>query len=175
MQNDLLTNPRADFWAITTYFNLTNGMRRRNNYHCFRRNISLPLLTVEWHPESSFQLAAGDADVLLQVGGGDLMWQKERLLSLALAALPAHVKYVAWLDCDVVFEKPDWAPEAKALLDRKCAIQLFSEAGFLDAGCRRGCWKPQCRSSRACHAPVLFGCLRSCEGRGREHGPRSPL
>jgi hypothetical protein len=52
---------------------------------------------------------------------------------VVIAALPAHVKYVAWLDCDVVFEKPDWVPAAKALLDRNCAIQLFSEAGFPDA------------------------------------------
>jgi hypothetical protein len=128
-----MTNPRNDFWAITTYFNLANGSRRRNNYHCFRRHISVPLLTVEWHPDRNFQLADGDADVLLQIGGGDLMWQKERLLNLAVAALPEHVKYVAWIDCDVLFDNSDWADGAKEMLAGSSVIQLFGEVGFPDA------------------------------------------
>ena len=133
MQAALMRNPRNDFWALTTYFNLTNGLRRRNNYHCFRRHLSVPLLTVEWHPDRNFQLADGDADILLQVGGGDLMWQKERLLNLAVAALPSHVKYVAWIDCDVLFDNPDWADEAKEMLAGSSVIQLFGEVGFPDA------------------------------------------
>lgn len=132
LAHDPVTDPRHDFWAITTYFNLTNGARRWQNYRCFRQQLSIPLLTVEWNPESQFQLSDGDADVLLQIGGGDLMWQKERLLSMAIAALPEHVKYVAWIDCDVLFADPNWADEAKALLAEKSVIQLFSEVGFPD-------------------------------------------
>jgi hypothetical protein len=128
-----MKNPASDFWAITAYFNLTNGQRRRRNYNCFRQQLSVPLLTVEWSPDGDFHLQAGDADVLVQVGGGDLMWQKERLLTLAAAALPEHVKYIAWIDCDVLFEDPDWAFKAKELLARKSVIQLFSEAAFADA------------------------------------------
>jgi hypothetical protein len=133
MQIDLLMNPRNDFWVITTYFNLTNGSRRRANYHCFRRQISVPLLTVEWSPDRDFQLTEGDADVLLQVGGGDLMWQKERLLTMAVAALPDHVKYVAWIDCDVLFENVNWADEAAEALSGNRVVQLFREIGFPDA------------------------------------------
>jgi hypothetical protein len=129
---DLAADPRQDFWAITTYFNLTDSVRRRQNYHGFRRQLSVPLLTVEWNPDGQFQLGEGDADSLLQIAGGDLMWQKERLLSMAVAALPDHVKYVAWIDCDVLFADPDWADEAKELLADKSVIQLFSEVGFPD-------------------------------------------
>ncbi len=129
MRHGLVANPRQDFWAITTYFNLTNGVQRRHNYHCFRRQMSVPLLTVEWNPDGHFQLTEGDADIMLQIGGGDLMWQKERLLNLAIRALPEHVKYVAWIDCDVLFADPDWADESKALLADKSVIQLFGEAG----------------------------------------------
>ena len=132
MQAALMKNPRNDFWAITTYFNLTNGSRRRNNYHCFRRHLSVPLLTVEWHPDRNFQLADGDADILLQIGGGDLMWQKERLLTMAVAALPDHVKYVAWIDCDVLFENPNWTGEATEALSDNRVVQLFKEIAFPD-------------------------------------------
>jgi hypothetical protein len=128
-----MSDPGNDFWAITAYFNLTNGQRRRKNYSCFRRNLSVPLLTVEWHPDGNFQLDASDADKLVQIAGGDLMWQKERLLAIAAAALPAHVKYVAWIDCDVLFEDADWSSKATDLLARKSVIQLFSEAAYPDA------------------------------------------
>ena len=127
-----MTSPRQDFWAITTYFNLTKGSKRLENYHCFRRHLTAPLLTVEWHPDRHFQLKGCDADVLLQVGGGDLMWQKERLLTIAIAALPDYVKYVAWIDCDVLFDNPDWKEEARGLLDSNSVIQLFSEVAFPD-------------------------------------------
>jgi hypothetical protein len=127
-----MTDPRQDLWAITTYFNLTNGRRRRRNYHCFRRNLSVPLLTVEWHPHGLFQLQEGDAEILLQVGGGDLMWQKERLLAMAVRSLPDHVKYVAWIDCDVLFTNPNWADEATELLSHNAVVQPFSEIRFPD-------------------------------------------
>lgn len=127
-----MTSPRQDFWVVTTYFNLTNGSKRLANYHCFKRHLSVPLLTLEWHPDRRFQLKNDDADILLQVSGGDLMWQKERLLTMAIAALPDHVKYIAWIDCDVLFGDPDWQDEARALLDRNPVIQLFGEVAFPD-------------------------------------------
>src|SRR5262249_7627422 len=92
----------------------------------------LPLLTVEWHPERRFQLTASDADCVLQIGGGDLLWQKERLLNFAAAALPASCAHIAWLDCDVVFATPDWQREARRLLKESRVIQLFSEVVRLD-------------------------------------------
>jgi hypothetical protein len=127
-----MTTSSQDFWAITTYYNLTNGSKRLENYHCFRRHFPLPLLTVEWHPDRDFQLEDADADILLQVGGGDLMWQKERLLTMAVAALPDHVKYIAWVDCDVLFGNAHWEDEARELLDGRPVIQLFSEVAFPD-------------------------------------------
>ena len=145
-----MTRPGQDFWAITSYYNLTGSSRRLRNFHCFRRRLSVPLLTVEWHPEGRFELTESEGDVL-RVSGGDLMWQKERLLSLAVAALPDTVKYVAWLDCDVLFENRDWAGQARTLLARNPVIQLFdeiraSQRDRVDAPDR--CREAQPRSSR---------------------------
>ena len=125
-----MTRREADFWAITTYFNLTNGRNRLRNYHCFKRHLPLPLLTVEWHPHSRFQLKSDEAGILLQLGGGDLMWQKERLLSAAVAALPDHVKYVAWIDCDILFEDSNWVDQARGLLERNSVVQLFNTIAY---------------------------------------------
>lgn len=127
-----MTGSPQDFWVITTYFNLTNGAKRLENYRCFRRHLAAPLLTVEWNPGNRFQLRDDDADIVLRVGSGDLMWQKERLLTMAIAALPDHVDYIAWIDCDVLFDNPDWQDEARALLHDKPVVQLFSEVAFPD-------------------------------------------
>jgi hypothetical protein len=128
-----MISPKQDFWAITTYFNLANASTRFSNYQCFRRRLNIPLLTVEWHPAGTFQLKNGDADLLVQISGGDLMWQKERLLTVAIASLPDQVKYVAWVDCDILFENRDWMHEARKLLESKSVIQLFGDVAFPNA------------------------------------------
>ena len=80
-------------------------------YREFRRRLAVPLLTVELSFGGEFHLQPEEADILIRRRGGSVLWQKERLLNLALRALPAHVEAVAWLDCDVVFLREDW-PEA---------------------------------------------------------------
>jgi len=128
-----MTRLGQDFWAITSYYNLTESTTRLRNHRCFKRRLSVPLLTVEWHPDSRFQLKDDDADIVLRIGGGDLMWQKERLLSLAVTALPDTVKYVAWLDCDILFGNRDWADEARELLKNNSVVQLFSDVAYAGA------------------------------------------
>jgi len=56
------------------------------------------------------------------------MWQKERLLNIAISHLPSQCKKVAWLDCDVLFENHDWAKETSLMLNYYKVIQPFKEA-----------------------------------------------
>jgi len=120
-------------WAITSYFNPGRFRRRYANYQAFRRAMPLPLLTVEWSPEARFELADADADRLIQISGGDLMWQKERLLNLAVTELPPDCDHVAWLDCDVLFPDDRWVADMLAALQRAAVIQLFSRVVHLPA------------------------------------------
>src|SRR5437660_265447 len=98
----------APLWAITAYFNPQHYQRRLHNFHVFRRNLKIPLLAVELGYDGGFDLRTGDVDILLQRPGQDVLWQKERLLNLALAALPATVGKVVCLDCDILLERDDW-------------------------------------------------------------------
>lgn len=118
-------------WAVTSYYNPSSSRRRRVNYRVFRERLGVPLLTVEWSPEGRFELGDGDADLLVQVRGGDLMWQKERLLNLGVGRLPPECEFVAWLDCDVVFEREDWPREAAARLGDAAIVQLYDDAIYL--------------------------------------------
>ncbi len=114
-------------WAITSYFNPVGYKSRLANYRTFRKFLTAPLVAVELSFTGSFELQPGDADILVQLVGGDVLWQKERLLNVALHHLPPECDAVAWVDCDVVFAVDDWHERARAALEHFPLVQLFSE------------------------------------------------
>jgi hypothetical protein len=122
----------SDFWAITTYFNPVGYSRRRANYRVFReRFVDLPLITIELSYGPTFDLGDGDSDLLIQLRGDDVLWQKERLLNVALRALPDGCRKVAWVDCDVIFGSAGWAERADRLLDSAPIVHLFSRVHYM--------------------------------------------
>ena len=125
-------------WAITSYFNPAGYLSRLPNYKAFRSKLAVPLVAVELSFTGKFELGLEDADILVQIAGGDVLWQKERLLNLALASLPADCDYVAWIDGDVVFLNPDWPAQAAAALDEFSMIHLYGESCNLAPGARPG-------------------------------------
>ena len=130
--------PRADgFWAVTSYFNPSRYRRRLSNFRAFRDRLNVPLLAIELTFGSDFELEDGDADVLVQLNGGAVLWQKERLLNLAVQALPRECRNVAWLDCDILFDEAGWAEAASRLLERFAVVQLFKHVHYLSPR-----WKP---------------------------------
>ena len=114
-------------WAITAYYNPVGYKRRLSNYRIFRANLGVPLVTVELSFDGRFELAGQDADMLVQLSGGALLWQKERLLNIAIKSVPHTVKNIAWLDCDVIFGRTDWMHEAVEKLNQTNVVQLYSD------------------------------------------------
>ncbi len=125
--------PSYDLWAITTYFNPCSYRSRYENYQTFRKHLQVPLLTVELAYGDAFELADTDATKLIQLRSDQVMWQKERLINLALPALPPDCKKVAWLDCDIIFERDDWAHVSSQALEDSVLVQLFSRVGYLNS------------------------------------------
>jgi hypothetical protein len=120
-------------WAITAYFNPMHWRRRRENFKQFRRALPLPLVAVELGYDGRFDLEPGDADILLQFPAADVMWQKERLFNLALAAVPPEVERIAAIDGDVIFPDADVWPEVASAVDRAPIVQCFSHVFYLPA------------------------------------------
>ncbi|WP_345333075.1 hypothetical protein [Mucilaginibacter defluvii] len=88
--------------------------------------MNAKLLTVELALlGEEFVLTEKDADILVQVRSNSVMWHKERLINIGIERLPASVTYVAWVDCDIVFEDNDWQEQAVRLLKEVPMIQLF--------------------------------------------------
>jgi hypothetical protein len=125
----------APLWVVTPYYNPAGYRRRLRNFHAFRRALSAPLLVVELAREGRHELGDDDADVVIRLTGEDRIWQKERLINVGVGALPRHVKYVAWADCDLLFETPDWPAMACERLERDGGLlQLFSSAYYMPRG-----------------------------------------
>ena len=127
-------NVEQTFWAITSYFTFDDppgAKRRLHAYREFRRRLSLPLVTVELSQDGAFDLCLFDAEVLIQIPDGALLWQKERLLNVALEALPARCDMVAWIDCDLVLPLQDWPIQTRRLLEQYALVQPFRELYFL--------------------------------------------
>jgi len=112
-----------DLWAITCYFNADGYVSRYANYKVFRERLGVALLAAELVYGGAPELGERDADRLIQLTGKDVLWQKERLLNVALEALPPSCRFVVWIDCDVVFENPDWASETREALKRARLVQ----------------------------------------------------
>lgn len=128
--------PAFDLALVTCYFNSNGFQTKRRNFEHFAKPIraaGMRLLVIE--------CAFGDADFelpksaeVVQLRARDVLWQKERLLNLAIARLPRSCTKVAWLDADVLFEHPNWACDASRLLDRHPVVQLFDRAIRLPLG-----------------------------------------
>jgi hypothetical protein len=136
---------QGDLWAITSYFNPMGYRRRLANYRLFRGHLGIPLITVELAYGPEFELQKEDAEILVRLRGRDILWQKERLLNLALLRLPPHCKKVVWVDCDVVFTANDWAERTSALLDRFLLVQPFKDVHHVRRNWKAGePWQPAC-------------------------------
>lgn len=138
--------------ALTCLFGRDASGHRTANYHRFAadlRDMGLPLYTVEatfpgepaalgerWGaspPVSStvWQYALTDRQIL---------WQKERLLNLAAAQLPADVDAIAWLDADVLFDCRELPALVAKVLQRCPVAQLWQYAVLLGPDGQRQTW-----------------------------------
>lgn len=113
-------------WGITAYFNPMGYRRRLENFREFRRQLKIPLIAVELASDGRFELGPDDADILIQIRDGALLWQKERLLNIGLSELPPGAAKFAWLDADVVFADPDWHRQCLKSLDEHMLVQPFA-------------------------------------------------
>jgi hypothetical protein len=64
------------------------------------------------------------------------IWHKENLLNLLVEKLTRECpdwEYVAWIDADVVFARPDWVDATLHQLTKHPVVQMFSECADLDS------------------------------------------
>ena len=132
------------FIGISTFFNPGRHENKVENFRKFKGAVAaqgLQMLCVELvFGDSTFQLLdassdAPDCEIMVQrrTSEGNTLWQKERLLNIALDNLPASVTKVMWLDSDLIFLNDDWVPETAELLDQYPVVQPFGWMTYLPA------------------------------------------
>ena len=112
---------------------LENPLRwraRYRNYWMFQRQIETSgaiLYTCEIaFGGRDFEITEPNNPRHLQLRASSELWRKENALNLLGQRLPPEAKYLAWIDADVQFARPDWAQETLHLLQHYDVIQMFS-------------------------------------------------
>ncbi len=159
-----------ELWVITTYYNPCRFKSRRSTYDTFMKTMELSDINVV-----TVECAFGDEPFELPVSPGvikirsqSLFWQKERLINIGASYLPDSCKYVAWIDCDIVFQNQNWARETCQLLSDACTVvQLFESCTRLEQGNRL----PQAEADVVSYAHVTTKDLTTLDtGRYDTHG-----
>ncbi|MGO9109486.1 MAG: hypothetical protein ACLP9L_09650, partial [Thermoguttaceae bacterium] len=81
-----------------------------------------------------FEVTSPEDANCVQVRATDLseIWLKENLGNIGLRGLQPDAKYVAFIDGDLSFARPDWVQETLQRLQHYAAVQMFANVGFLD-------------------------------------------
>lgn len=126
-------HPETDgLWIVAV---VSNPERYKSRYQLFERfktsveKAGANLLIVELaFGQRPFEMTEANNPLHVQLRTGDEIWHKEAMVNLGISRLPPDWKYVAWIDADVEFMRPDWVTEIVHQLQHYSVIQLFQNA-----------------------------------------------
>ncbi len=128
--------PNRNLYVVTCISNPVRYKTRYDLYHKFAKHMEqsgVILYTTEMaFGDRDFAITERDNPRHIQVRSFFELWHKENMLNLAIQRLPADWEYVAWIDADVLFHRPDWAEETIQQLQHYQFLQLFSHATDLN-------------------------------------------
>jgi len=128
----------APLHVVTPVFNSPRYRSRWALYEKFAKRVvdaGAVLWTVELaFGERAFAVTSfrDPQHIQLRVHDHQEIWLKENAINAAIARLPADWRYVAWVDADTHFTRPDWVGETLHKLQHYSVVQMFSEAQDLD-------------------------------------------
>lgn len=115
-------------WVLTSYFNPLGLKSRLKLYREFMLRMEatpgVEVVSVELNHTRFPATVPGLGAVSYY--SPDMLFYKENLVNLAFRSLPPWVKYVAWLDADIAFCRPDWVEATIEALKWQHFVQLFS-------------------------------------------------
>lgn len=154
-RKDLITDP---LYVVTAISNPIRYQRRWGLYEPFAKHMEdsgAILYTAELaYGDRAHVVTKPDNPRHLQFRTHHELWHKENLLNLAIQRLPSDWKYVAWIDADVHFARPDWVAETVHQLQHYSVVQLFSESNDLSPA-----WEPFMRHESFCKTFHSLGCV----------------
>lgn len=115
---------------------VSNPIRFASRYRLYREfqermlgNPAVVLHTVELaYGHRPFEITKEGVPNEYQFRSHEELWHKENLINLGIQRLPASAEYIAWVDADVNFVRPDWAEETVQQLQHYKVVQMFTHA-----------------------------------------------
>jgi len=114
-----------DIALIVPYANFANFRSVRDNFYAFRQQQPSPVTVVELSLNGRFEAATESSDIRISDSIRSVMYQRSRLINLAIRRLPASIKKVAWMDGDICFDSHDWLAQLSAMLDDVEVVRPF--------------------------------------------------
>ncbi|MCS7026800.1 MAG: hypothetical protein NZV14_18525 [Bryobacteraceae bacterium] len=118
---------------------ISNPCRYRSRYELYRNfekhvlQSGALLTTVEAaYGERPHQVTSSSCATHLQLRTRHELWHKENLINVGIQRLPPDWEYVAWIDADVLFARPDWARETVEQLQHYHVVQMWTHAQDLN-------------------------------------------
>ena len=118
---------------------VSNPVRYRSRYDLFRafeahvQDAGARLTVVEMaYGNRAFEVTEPGHPRHVQVRSAHELWHKENLINLGISRVPRDARYIAWVDADLTFVRPDWVQETLQQLQHYPIVQMFAEAHDLD-------------------------------------------
>jgi len=111
---------------------LVNPNRYRSRYALFRdfkeyaqSHPNVKVYTVEMaFGGRPFEVTHPDDPCDIQLRGTDELWHKENLINIGVSRIPQDIRYIAWIDGDVSFLRPDIFEETVHQLQHYPVVQM---------------------------------------------------
>src|SRR4030095_1629869 len=127
-----VTPINSPLYVVTVVENPNRYYSRYKLYQAFEKHVEESgaiLYTVELAlRDRHFEVTDHCNPRHIQLRTTSQIWHKENMLNIAISRLPSDWEYVAWVDADLQFARPDWATETVHLLQHYKILQMFSHA-----------------------------------------------
>ncbi len=115
--------------CISNPIRFSSRYRLYKNFAKYMENSGVELITIEQaFGDRPFEITDENNPNHIQVRSLTELWHKENMLNLAVQRLPQDWEYMAWIDADVQFARPDWVQETLHQLQHYQVVQMFSHA-----------------------------------------------
>lgn len=123
---------RDHFYVVAVISNPERYKRRTllfkefmERMHRYKVNLCVVELT---YGDRAYEVTEEGNPLHIRLRTDSELWHKENLVNIGISRLPSDWKYVAWIDGDIDFVRPDWVDETIHELQHHPVVQMFEDA-----------------------------------------------
>lgn len=124
----------SPLYVVTSVFNPNRYQSRYRLYQAFEKHCTdsgaIPYTVELALRDRHHEVTVPYNPAHVQLRAESELWFKENLQNVGTTKLPADWEYVAYVDGDFLFTRPDWATETVHMLQHYDAVQMFSHMTY---------------------------------------------